>query len=417
MTVTALNEYIRSITAKDAALSDILISGELSGFTRHISGHCFFTLKDDASQIKGIMFSGVASKLPYEPKNGMKVIVRGSVQVFVRDGIYQIYATDMQPDGYGALFIAMEQLKKKLFEEGLFDPAHKKPLPVLPQRIGVVTAKGGAALQDIINIVGRRCPMTELVVFGCGVQGAQAAQGIVDRLIQADSYGVDVIICGRGGGSPEDLMVFNDERIARTVYAMKTPVISAVGHETDTTLIDFVSDVRAPTPSAAAEIAVPSMESLKKNVSDRIAMMKYHMTAVEMRKKRDIAEREQRLRALYPAYRFTVMDKTIKERQEMLRKAVQTYLSGRAALCVNTENALVQKYADVTTAKAALLAKYAAALDALSPLRTLQRGFGIVYKDDRVIRSSKDLSEGDELRIQFAEGSAAATVKEITHEL
>lgn len=413
MTVSALNEYISGKMKGDSTLSDLLISGEISGFKHHSSGHMYFLLKDENSQINCVMFRGQASKLQFEPLNGMKVLIQGSVQVFVKGGSYQLYASDIQPDGIGAAYLAVEQLKERLYREGLFDPAHKKRTPVMPSKIGVVTAKGGAALQDIINIISRRCPMTELVVFDCLVQGNTAAASIVERLIQADNYGVDVIICGRGGGSPEDLMCFNDERIARTVYAMKTPVISAVGHQIDNTVIDLVADLRAPTPSAAAEMAVPSIDQLQKDVNDRINAVNNLMKTIFMRKRQQLEDRAKNLRALYPAYRFSVMEKAIASHRDSLCKTMEHFITVRAEHRDSMETAIGQRMDGIIKRDAARLSQNAAALDALSPLKTLQRGYSIVYKDESIVRSSREIAEGDVLSINFAEGAAKAEVKEI----
>lgn len=229
LTVSQLNRYMSFKIKEDTKLRGLLVKGEISGFTHHMrTGHFYFTLKDGTSSIKAVMFSSYAASLKFMPQSGMNVIVMGSLQVFERDGVYQLYVTDIQPDGIGAQYLAFEQLKEKLAAEGLFEPVYKKPLPKFPKRVGIVTAKGGAALRDILNILGRRYPFCEAVIFPCVVQGEYAVDSICEALEFADSSGCDVIICGRGGGSPEDLFAFNSEKIARTVFAMKTPVISAV---------------------------------------------------------------------------------------------------------------------------------------------------------------------------------------------
>ncbi|MBR6789350.1 MAG: exodeoxyribonuclease VII large subunit, partial [Oscillospiraceae bacterium] len=263
LTVSQINQYLKQTLDEDVQLKSIFIRGEISNFTHHLkSGHFYFTLKDAKSAIKAVMFKWNASQLRFKPSNGMSVIIFGSVQFYERDGVCQIYCTDMQPDGIGALYTAYEQLKAKLEGEGLFDPSHKKQLPAFPKRIGVITAKTGAALQDVINILSRRYPLGELVLIPALVQGEQAPASICTALKQAENAELDLLIVGRGGGSIEDLWAFNDERVARTVYACPIPVISAVGHETDYTICDFVADLRAPTPSAAAELAVPDCSVL-----------------------------------------------------------------------------------------------------------------------------------------------------------
>lgn len=259
ITVSQLNRYIKAVLSADSNLKGICLKGEISNFTDHKkTGHFYFTLKDNSSSIRAIMFNGYASKVKFAPENGMNVVVSGNVQVFERDGTYQIYCETMEPDGVGALYLAFEQLKEKLAKEGLFAPEHKKPLPAMPMKIGVLTAKTGAALQDIINILSRRYPLATLVLVPTLVQGENAPKSIIHSLKLVQQYDdIDVLILGRGGGSIEDLWAFNDEEVAREIYRCTIPVISAVGHEIDYTIADFAADMRAPTPSAAAELVAP----------------------------------------------------------------------------------------------------------------------------------------------------------------
>ena len=262
LTVSQINFYIQSIVDNDPRLKSVFVCGELSNFTRHYkSGHLYFSLKDDKSLIKAVMFSSAASRLRFAPSDGMKVIVRGRISVYEPSGQYQLYVEDMQPDGAGALALAYEQLKSKLEKEGLFDSRHKKPIPQFPKKVGVITSPTGAARRDIENIISRRYPCAEIILYPVTVQGDTAPAQLVNAVEYMDGKS-DVVIIGRGGGSAEDLWAFNDERLARTIYDCNTPVISAVGHETDFTICDFVSDLRAPTPSAAAELAVPDREEL-----------------------------------------------------------------------------------------------------------------------------------------------------------
>ena len=255
--VSELNEYIKSVFENDRTLSGVTVSGEISNFTNHRSGHLYFSLKDADGQIRAVMFRSRAMSLKFMPESGMRVIVRGSVTVYTRDGSYQIYVSSMQPDGIGALYLAYEQMKARLALEGLFDPAHKLPIPEYPKRIGVITSPTGAAVRDIINVTGRRYPGADLYIYPALVQGAEAEESLVKAVDYFDRSGLcDVVIIGRGGGSIEDLWAFNSERLARRIYDASVPIISAVGHETDFTICDFVSDMRAPTPSAAAEISV-----------------------------------------------------------------------------------------------------------------------------------------------------------------
>lgn len=389
LTVSQLNRYMAFKIKEDVKLRGLLIKGEISGFTHHAkTGHFYFTLKDGTSAVKAVMFSSFASRLKFMPQNGMSVIVMGSIQVFERDGVYQLYATDIQPDGIGAAYLAYEQLKEKLSEEGLFDAVYKKPLPKFPAKVGIVTAKGGAALQDVLNILGRRFPLCEAVIFPCLVQGEFAAGSICEALEAADESGCDVIICGRGGGSPEDLMAFNSERIARTVFAMNTPVISAVGHETDTTIIDFVSDLRAPTPSAAAELAVPDISALAGAVESRETALKNAVIACIERKKRRIAAAESALKSHSPSAGLRTVGEKISSREKALDAAIKTYLSR----------------------KQSQLAERAAELEALSPLKIMARGYSLVYSSDRLVRSATELKSGDNILIRLSDGEKNAVI-------
>ena len=269
LTVTQVNTYIKALLDESAPLRNIYISGEISNFTHYYrTGHLYFTLKDESSQLKAVMFSSNASRLRFQAENGMKVICRGRISVYSKSGEYQLYVDDMQPDGVGALSLAFEQLKKKLSQEGLFDEAHKKPIPPFPSKIGVATSNIGAAVEDIKNITARRYPLAEIIICPTVVQGENAPADIVRSIKMLDGYdGIDVIILGRGGGSAEDLWAFNSEEVARAVFACETPIVSAVGHETDFTICDFVSDLRAPTPSAAAELVCPDINKLYSDLS------------------------------------------------------------------------------------------------------------------------------------------------------
>lgn len=396
MTVSQLNRYMSFKVKEDVKLRGLLIKGEISGFTNHVkTGHFYFTLKDGTSAVKAIMFSSFASRMRFMPENGMSVIVMGSIQVFERDGVYQLYATDMQPDGLGAAYLAIEQLKERLSAEGIFDQSVKKPLPRFPSRVGIVTAKGGAALQDVLNILGRRYPICEAVVFPCLVQGEYAVGSVCEALAQADESGCDVIICGRGGGSPEDLAAFNSEQIARQIFAMNTPVISAVGHETDASIADLAADLRAPTPSAAAELAVPDMQALRDTfsaLSDRLDKA-YAGRISQM--KQQLLELEYRLRDNYPAVSARKTGERLTALEEKLDAAMKMYISS----------------------KEELLARRAAQLDALSPLKILSRGYSLVYKDGELVSSVSQLKTGDGIALRFADGMANATISHIEGEL
>ena len=389
LTVSQLNRYMSFKIKEDTKLRGLLVKGEISGFTHHMrTGHFYFTLKDSSSSIKAVMFSSYAASLKFMPQSGMNVIVMGSLQVFERDGVYQLYVTDIQPDGIGAQYLAFEQLKEKLASEGLFEPIYKKPLPKFPKRVGIVTAKGGAALRDILNIIGRRYPFCEAIVFPCVVQGEYAVDSICEALEFADSSGCDVIICGRGGGSPEDLFAFNSEKIARTVFAMNTPVISAVGHETDTTLIDFVSDLRAPTPSAAAELAVPDTASLSAAVDSYKNALDNAFATVIARKRHELMAIESELKNYAPSAALSAMREKLASNEIRLSEAMKS--------CIEK--------------KKAVIGSRAAALDSLSPLKIMSRGYSLVYKENELIKSADELSEGDRITVRFADNEASAVI-------
>ena len=389
LTVSQLNRYMSFKIKEDTKLRGLLVKGEISGFTHHMrTGHFYFTLKDSSSSIKAVMFSSYAASLKFMPQSGMNVIVMGSLQVFERDGVYQLYVTVIQPVGIGAQYLAFEQLKEKLAAEGLFEPIYKKPLPKFPKRVGIVTAKGGAALRDILNILGRRYPFCEAVIFPCVVQGEYAVDSICEALEFADSSGCDVIICGRGGGSPEDLFAFNSEKIARTVFAMNTPVISAVGHETDTTLIDFVSDLRAPTPSAAAELAVPDTASLSAAVDSYKNALDNAFATVIARKRHELMAIESELKNYAPSAALSAMREKLTSNEIRLSEAMKS--------CIEK--------------KKAVIGSRAAALDSLSPLKIMSRGYSLVYKENELIKSADELSEGDRITVRFADNEASAVI-------
>ena len=390
LTVTQINRYISFKMKEDKKLRGILVSGEISNFVHHAkTGHLYFTLKDTESSMKAVMFSSMASRLAFSPANGMRVIVSANVQVFERDGVYQLYVSDMQPDGIGALYLACEQLKEKLLYEGIFDEAHKKPLPDIPQKIGIITSPDAAALQDMLNILSRRYPAAEVTIFPAAVQGETAPGSLCRAISYADRQNLDLLICGRGGGSFEDLMAFNSEAVARCIYACNTPIISAVGHETDTSIADLAADLRAPTPSAAAELAVPDMnvifgrllaleKALNSAASARIGEKLYRL---------DIFSK--RLEAVSPTGKLSSAKERINNLEERMKDLYR----------INLQKA------------GAAIAEKAARLDSLSPLKTLSRGYSLVYKDGRLINSAKDLSCGDNVEIQLADGTVSAAIK------
>lgn len=393
LTVSQLNRYISFKLKDDIKLRGILVKGEISGFTNHYkTGHFYFTLKDGESMIKAVMFNNFASRLKFMPENGMSVIVSGNVQVFERDGVYQIYATDMQPDGLGALYMAYEQLKDKLSKEGLFDAAHKKQLPPFPRKIGIVTSPGAAALQDMINIISRRYPIAEITVFQALVQGENAPDSICRAISMADLCGLDLIIVGRGGGSAEDLFCFNSEKIARAVYMCETPVISAVGHETDTTIIDFVSDLRAPTPSAAAELAVPDISVLRSAVTGLEKKLYSVFSGYLDKRQAEIGRYADKISSLSPSAVLDKNEAVLSEKTKHLENAANGYINSR-------ENKL---------------ANLVVRLDLLSPLKIMSKGYSLVYNSsDMIVRNADDLCKGDHVRIRLEHGGADAEITEI----
>ncbi|MGN0599846.1 MAG: exodeoxyribonuclease VII large subunit [Oscillospiraceae bacterium] len=390
LTVSQLNRYIAFRMKEDKQLKGILISGEISNFTNHAkSGHLYFTLKDSTSSIKAVMFASAASRLNFVPSSGMKVIISANVQVFERDGVYQLYVNDMQPDGIGALYIAFEQLKERLSAEGLFDESLKKPLPEFPTKIGIVTSIEAAALQDMLNIISRRYPIAEIVIYPCLVQGANAPESICSALKRADVSENDIIIVGRGGGSLEDLMAFNSESVARTIFNCETPVISAVGHETDTTIADFAADLRAPTPSAAAELAVPELSSLINflNASQKVLEKRLIDKTVFLRLQ--LSNRERSLVSAKPENRIENSRKILDERKHRLQELLK----------IKTE------------LKSAALNAKISALDNLSPIKIMMRGYSLVYKDDKLVHSSLELKTGDNISVKLHDGEVEAIVK------
>ena len=390
ITVTALNEYIKALLEGTPFLRNVYLRGEISNFTNHRTGHFYFSLKDEGGLVRAVMFRGNASRLNFLPENGMKVLVRGSVSLFVRDGSYQIYVREMERDGVGALYLAFEKLKKKLAAEGLFDEARKRPLPKIPSRIGVITSPTGAAIRDILNILGRRFPYAEVLIYPALVQGADAPPQLSAGLDYFNrEKNVDLIIIGRGGGSIEDLWAFNDEVLARRVAASELPVISAVGHETDFTLTDFVADRRAPTPSAAAELAVPDTAELIRKFLNIV-------THTELLLGRRIEKARSRVSDLAGMRPLRDPEALLAERRMLL-----TYFSDR--MTSGTEAALLTCRARFT--------ELSGKLEAMSPLAILKRGYTVVLDSEgSIIRRAEELTPGDTLNIRFSDGVVEAGV-------
>ncbi len=390
LSVSQINFYIKSIIENDGTLQFVLVTGEISNLTVHQrSGHIYLSLKDSNSVISAVMFAGNARRLRFRLENGMKVICRGRISVYEPSGRYQLYIEDMQPDGVGALTLAFEQLKKSLAQKGLFDNAHKKPLPKFPKTIGVITSPTGAAVQDITNIIRRRFPSADIVLAPVLVQGESAPEQLVRAVNKFSASKIaDVVIIGRGGGSAEDLWAFNDEQLAYAVYNCETPIISGVGHETDFTICDFVADVRASTPSAAAELAVPDRQELmsyyfkqKQYIS---AMLDRKIKTAQLR----LENQQRRMSASSPKLKAEQLEKQLSAKSEKLTRFMNIYIS-------NKENKLI-------AAKGKL--------DGLNPLNVLNRGYAIAEKDEKIITSSKQLKDGDDFTVILSDGKINAKV-------
>lgn len=387
-TVSQINSYVKKILDHNIILNNVWIKGEISNFKHHYSGHLYITLKDEGAVLKAVMFRGSAQSLAFEPSDGMKVLARGRISVYEAGGSYQLYIEEMMPDGIGELYTAYEQLKKQLEAEGLFAPEHKKPIPKFPSAVGVVTASTGAAVRDIINVITRRFPMAEIVLYPAQVQGTGAAESIVKAIEYFNvTGGVDTLIVGRGGGSIEDLWAFNEEITARAIFASKIPVISAVGHETDFTIADFAADLRAPTPSAGAEIAVPSAIELR----NRIDTDKNRLS-------RNIAGRIENSRMLLKRFKMKTPKGKIDDCNLRLDALVKSMYSGFKMKAMDARKNL---------------SSASAKLDALSPLQTLSRGYSIpTFEDGSVIRSAEDMKQGMEFTLRMRDGKHGCIVKD-----
>ena len=389
ITVTDLNKYIKDKLAEDENLSNVFVKGEISNYKHHYTGHLYFTLKDENSLIKCIMFKGYAERLKFEPKDGMKIVLYGSVAVFERDGVYQIYAKAMQQDGIGDLYAAYEELKNKLEKEGLFDNVHKKRIPMYPKIVGVLTSQTGAVIRDIINVSTRRNPNAYIRLLPVPVQGPDAAEKIVKAIETMNQNKLaDIIIVARGGGSLEDLWPFNEEIVARAIYNSELPVISAVGHETDFTIADFVADLRAPTPSAAAELAVPDVYELKNKIniyknSLRTSLIK----KVQLMKLRYEKCMQSRI--------FKQPTRDIQDKYIIIEKMIK-----------QLEYSIKQKQKEEKTKWIKLTSK----LDTLNPLKTLVRGYTLTEKDGKIVKSAKQVQKGDKINIKFQDGEREAEI-------
>jgi exodeoxyribonuclease VII large subunit len=390
ITVSDLNKYMKEKIAEDEYLNNILIKGEISNFKNHYTGHMYFTLKDEKSLIKCIMFKSYATKLTFMPKDGMKVMILGSVSVFERDGVYQIYARAMEEDGLGDLYTKYQELKKRLEQQGLFEEEHKMKIPMMPRVIGVLTSQTGSVIRDIINVSTRRNPNVYIRLLPVPVQGEGAAEKISNGIEYMNKNKLaDVLILARGGGSLEDLWPFNEEIVAHSIYNSEIPIISAVGHETDFTIADFVADLRAPTPSAAAELAVPDIYEVKRKIETYQDRLRNSLI--------------KKLELMNLRYEKCMSSSVFKE---PLRKINDNYI--KLDNCIKQiENSIKVKHEKEKTKYTELIAK----LDALSPLKTLYRGYSITEKNNKVIKSKEELKTNDLIEIRFIDGKKEAIVK------
>ena len=391
--VSQVNEYIKSMLDRDELLSEIFIRGELSNYKVYPSGHHYFTLKDEAGALRCVMFRSSAMRLRFRPENGMKVIAFGRITVFPRDGAYQLYCGDLTPDGVGDLHVAFEQLKAKLLQEGLFSREHKKPLPAFPHRIAIITSGAGAAIMDMLRILGKRYPLSKVMILPVRVQGAEAPAEIAGAIRYANKYRLaDVIITGRGGGSMEDLWAFNDERVARAIFASEIPVVSAVGHEPDVTISDFVADVRAATPSNGAELVAPDREDLQK----RLAQMQARMQAAM---ERQLKLSRQRLDALS---------------EKRVLQSPMNYVQDKRMLLEYSRERLTAASRHLLQGKKEQFVRLTAALDAMSPLKVLARGYSVVRSaDGSILQESSGAAPGDTITVDLRSGGLRAEVREV----
>lgn len=389
--VTALNEYIKELLDQDTGLNALTVRGEISNYKAYPSGHRYFSLKDETGTLKCVMFKGNTTHLRFQPENGMKVVAMGRITVYPRDGVYQLYVTAMAPDGVGDLHAAFEARKKKLYQQGFFDPEHKKTLPAYPRKIALVTSPVGAAVRDMLRILKARWPMTQVVIFPVRVQGAEAAGEISRAIDFANVYDetIDLIITGRGGGSTEDLWCFNEEVVAEAIYRSQIPVISAVGHEPDVTIADFVADLRAATPSNAAELAVPDQ-------NDVYSFLEQISARLRQQAKRELTLARTKLARFEGSRALGDPMNLLEDRRQQLDGMTQNLING-----------LTNRLSTEKTRFAATAAK----LDALSPLKVLGRGYGIPQKEGRIVLSAKELKPEDEFMLQLRDGTVPCQVR------
>lgn len=435
LSVKALTKYIKRKFEADPHLRDVYVTGELSNVKVHSSGHIYFTLKDDSSRINATMFRSQASKLSFKPEEGMKVFIRGDVNVYEASGAYQLYAQTMEPDGIGGLFVAFNQLKERLQKEGLFNPNFKQPIPQFPKTIGVLTATTGAAIRDICTTITRRYPQAEILIYPTLVQGAGAAPNITENIYLANRHGFcDVLIVGRGGGSIEDLWAFNEEIVARAIFESRIPVISAVGHETDTTIADFVADLRAPTPTAAAELAVPNQQQLYQQILHHQSILHQMMTSKLNFERNRLTKLQNSYPLATPERLYRPFIERLIQVDLSLQNATKLYMMNEKSKLqsIDSKMKLYSPVHQLTAAKQQLahrtqtltnrmqqqLAQNKVAftnqlrmLEALNPLALMSKGFSVAYKEENVVKSVHELEKGDVIQVTFQDGYAVAKIE------
>lgn len=436
ITVTQINDYIRMMFDSNNFLKKVYLKGEISNFKNHSSGHLYLTLKDENSRISAIMFRSQASKLNFVPEDGMNVLVTGHISVYPSGGNYQIYIDHMEQDGLGNLYIEFEKLKKKLLEKGYFDPKHKKEIPSFPKKIGIVTAPTGAAIKDIISTIKRRFPLCETILFPALVQGQGAASDIAAKIKIANTYPIDTLIVGRGGGSIEDLWAFNEEIVAEAIYNSKVPVISAVGHEIDVTISDYVADLRAPTPTGAAELAVPTISEVKKLFKEKKIRLNNSITRIIKDAISNLALLKDNYILKNPKSLYEIKYQKLDNLEELLKGQIKHYLDIKKGLLgpiiaspilknplkgYQEKNTILKQDKIIATKNIENILKanehrytlIIETLKLLNPLNILDKGYSVAYKEEKIIKSVKDLNIGDELKIRFKTGTAITKIKEI----
>ena len=414
LTVTALTRYLKYKIESDTNLRTVYLKGEISNFKAHSTGHFYFSIKDENSIIKAIMFKSNASKLGFVPTEGMKVLVTGSISVYPQGGTYQIYVEDLIEDGVGNLYIAFEKLKEKLSKEGLFDKKYKKPIPKIPEKIGIVTAPTGAAIKDIISTIRRRFPYAETYLFPALVQGENASLDIIKKVKQADSFGLDVLIVGRGGGSFEDMNCFNNEELARLIFKCKTPIISAVGHEIDYTIIDFVADLRAPTPTGAAEMAVPNVTDVISSINQfKIRSSEAIIKRVKLNKlKLDAIKNSFVIKN--PMLMYNNKAQTLDNLIEKINKAILNKIEKEHTRLNEFKNNYILKNPDILyKTKMDKLSNIIEKLELLNPISILKKGYSLTYINGNVVNSISKVNKNDKIDIRLSDGILKANVEKV----